>query len=159
YFSMDYVEGQNLAQLVRDKTIPTERTARYLKIIAEALHYAHQRGILHRDLKPANILIDKNDQPRVTDFGLAKQLHGASELTLTGQVLGSPSFAAPEQVAGRRKDLGPHSDVYSLGAILYHLLTGRPPFVAETLQQLVSLVHDREPLSPRALNPNVPRDL
>src|SRR4029077_8298859 len=99
--------------------------------------YAHERGILHRDLKPSNVLIDPFDQPRVTDFGLAKRLHHDSELTLSGQVLGSPNYMPPEQAAARRGLVGQRSDVYSLGAILYHLLTGRPPFVGETLTDVL----------------------
>ena len=97
FFSMDFVEGRTLAELVRDQPLPAKRAAAYLKTIAEAVHYAHQHGILHRDLKPSDILIDTSDQPRITDFGLAKRLGGDSDLTLTGQVLGSPNFISPEQ--------------------------------------------------------------
>src|SRR3989442_4058190 len=120
YFSMDYVEGKNLAELARDGPLPARQAATYLKTIAEAIHYAHQRGILHRDLKPSNVLIDPFDQPRITDFGLAKRLHHDSELTLSGQVLGSPNYMPPEQAAAKRGLVGRRSDVYSLGAILYH---------------------------------------
>jgi serine/threonine protein kinase len=119
-------------------------------------HYAHERGILHRDLKPSNVLIDPFDQPRVTDFGLAKRLHHDSELTLSGQVLGSPNYMPPEQAAAKRGLVGRRSDVYSLGAILYHLLTGRPPFVGETLTDTLHDVLNTEPVSPRLLNPSVP---
>ena len=101
YFSMDYVEGRTLAELVRERPLPPRRAAAYLKIIAEAVHYAHQHGVLHRDLKPSNVLIDASDQPRITDFGLAKRLTVDSDMTLTGQVLGSPNFMAPEQAEGR----------------------------------------------------------
>jgi len=159
YFSMEYVEGQNLCALVKEKPLPAAQAAQYVRIIAEAIHYAHERGTLHRDLKPSNVLLDSFDDPRITDFGLAKQVMGASELTLSGQVLGTPSFMPPEQAAGKRGALGPPSDVYAVGAILYHLVTGRPPFVAETVIDTLRLVAESEPVSPRLLTPSVPRDL
>jgi WD40 repeat protein len=159
YFSMDYVEGTSLAALVRENPLPAQRAARYVKIIGEAIHYAHQQGTLHRDLKPSNVLIDSNDQPRVTDFGLAKRIEGGSDLTGTGQVVGTPSYMPPEQAAAQRGAIGPASDVYALGAILYELLTGRPPFRAETPLDTLLQVLDSEPVPPRLLNPKVPRDL
>jgi WD40 repeat protein/predicted Ser/Thr protein kinase len=160
YFSMDYVEGQNLAQLVGQQPLPASKAARYVQIIAEAIHYAHERGILHRDLKPSNVLIDAaNDQPRITDFGLARRLDGNSSLTLTGQVLGSPNFMPPEQAGGGHGKVGRPSDVYALGGILYHLLTARAPFQADSLDHLLTQVLQAEPVSPRLLNPSVPRDL
>src|ERR1043166_8346809 len=158
YFSMEYVPGKNLAELVRDQPLPARRAASYLTTIAEAIHYAHQNGIIHRDLKPSNILIDSEDQPHVTDFGLAKQLSGDSDLTLSGQMLGSPNYMPPEQVSGKKLS-APTSDIYSLGAILYHLLTGRPPFLAESLQSTLLQVTQHEPASPRILQPTVPKDL
>jgi WD40 repeat protein/serine/threonine protein kinase len=159
FFAMEFIDGQSLAQLAAGQPLPATRAARYVKIVAEAIHYAHERGILHRDLKPSNVLIDPFDQPRVTDFGLAKRLHHDSELTLSGQVLGSPNYMPPEQAAAKRGLVGRRSDVYSLGAILYHLLTGRPPFVGETLTDTLHSVLNTEPISPRLLNPSVPRDL
>jgi len=165
YFSMDYIEGQNLAELVREKPLSAARAAAYLKTVAEAIHYAHERGILHRDLKPSNVLIDHADQPHVTDFGLAKRLNnselgtGNSELTLSGQVLGSPNFMPPEQAAGRHRELTPASDVYSLGALLYHLLTGRPPFLADNIPATLRMVSETDPVAPRLLVPTVSRDL
>jgi len=159
YFSMDYVDGQNLNALVRDNPLPPQRAAQYLKTIAEAIHFAHQRGTLHRDLKPQNVLIDSNDQPRITDFGLAKVVGQASGLTESGAIMGSPSYMPPEQASGRLDRIGPHSDVYSLGAILYELLTGRPPFQAATAMATLRQVVDDEPAPPRKLNPNVPADL
>jgi serine/threonine-protein kinase len=165
FFSMDFVEGRTLAELVRDQPLPAKRAAAYLKTIAEAVHYAHQHGILHRDLKPSNILIDSSDQPRITDFGLAKRLGDSalctphSPITLTGQVLGSPNFMSPEQADGRSHSIGPPSDVYSLGALLYHLLTRQPPFQADTLTTLLKQVLEAEPVPPRSLNPSIPKDL
>ncbi len=184
YFSMDYIEGPNLSKLVREGPLPAARAARYVKVIAEAIQYAHERGVLHRDLKPGNVLIDPLDQPRITDFGLAKRLVStsdqaptcprpalpepsraenwrgeSSDFTLSGQVLGSPNFMPPEQAAGRIRDIGPASDVYGLGAILYHLLTARPPFVGETVHATVQQVVEAEPPAPNLLNPAVPRDL
>jgi WD40 repeat protein/Tfp pilus assembly protein PilF/predicted Ser/Thr protein kinase len=171
FFSMDYVEGRSLAQLIAEGKLRMgefKRAAAYLKQIAEAIQYAHERGILHRDLKPSNVLIDANDHPRITDFGLAKRLspesatanpQSAKDLTLSGQVLGSPNFMPPEQASGQRDQVGPPSDVYSLGAILYYLLTGRPPFAAERVTEVLQQLVNDEPVAPRLLNPRVPRDL
>ena len=159
YFSMDYVEGQNLSQLVGNRPLPPAKAARYIKLIAEAIHYAHQQGILHRDLKPSNVLVDASDQPRITDFGLAKRLEGDSSITGTGQMLGSPNFMPPEQASSQRGKVGRPSDVYGLGAILYHLLTARPPFQAESFESVINQVLNTEPVSPRLLNSSVPSDL
>ncbi len=159
YFSMDYVEGQNLSQLVGNRPLPPTKAARYVRIVAEAIRYAHQQGILHRDLKPANVLVDASDQPRITDFGLAKRLDGDASITLTGQMLGSPNFIPPEQASVRFGKVGRPSDVYGLGAILYYLLTARPPFQAESFESVVAQVLATDPISPRLLNPSVPRDL
>jgi len=166
FFSMDYVEGQNLAQVVRDGPLSAQRAAECVREIANAIHYAHERGVLHRDLKPSNILIDQVGKLHVTDFGLAKQLNPDSQLatqdpqlTLSGQVLGSPNFMPPEQAAGRHRELTPAADVYSLGALLYHLITGRPPFLADSIPATLRLVSEAEPVPPRLLAPAVPRDL
>ena len=160
FFSMDYVEGQTLAQLVAKRPLPARQAATYLKTIAEAIHYAHERNVLHRDLKPSNVLVDSaTDQPRVTDFGLAKRLEAETELTLSGQMLGSPNYMSPEQATAKRGTVGKRSDVYSLGAILYHLLTGRPPFQGETLTDVLHQLADNDPLAPHLLNPRVPPDL
>jgi len=159
YFSMDFVDGPSLAALVGHQPLPARRAAQYLKTITEAIHYAHQQGILHRDLKPSNVLIDANDQPRITDFGLAKRLEGETSLTLSGQMVGSPNFMPPEQASGKHGKVGRYSDVYALGGILYHLLTARPPFQADSLEVIVSQVLAAEPVSPRLFNPAVPRDL
>jgi WD40 repeat protein/predicted Ser/Thr protein kinase len=159
FFVMDYVEGPTLARLVGHQPLPARRAAGYLKTVAEAVHFAHERGILHRDLKPSNVLVDAQDQPRVTDFGLARRFEGDSQVTLTGQVLGSPNYIPPEQALGKRGKVSRQSDVYALGAMLYHLLTGRPPFQGETLTDTLQQVLNTEPLAPRLLNPSAPRDL
>jgi WD40 repeat protein len=159
YFAMDFVEGPSLAEVVREQPLSAKRAATLTRSIAGAVQYAHERGILHRDLKPSNILVDAADRPRITDFGLAKRLNGRSDLTLTGQTLGSPSFMPPEQAAGKRGTVGPCSDVYGLGAILYYLLTGRAPFLAENPAETLAQVLHSEPISPRQLTPTVPRDL
>lgn len=159
YFSMDFVEGQNLSQLVGNRPLAAAKAARYVKLVAEAIHYAHQQGILHRDLKPSNVLVDESDQPRITDFGLAKRIDGDSSITMTGQMLGSPNFMPPEQASAQRGKVGRHSDVYGLGAILYHLLTARPPFQAESFESVINQVLNAEPVSPRLLNSSVPPDL
>jgi WD40 repeat protein/tRNA A-37 threonylcarbamoyl transferase component Bud32 len=159
YFSMDYVEGQSLAAQVRDHPLPAETAARYVKTAAEAIHYAHRQGFLHRDLKPSNILIDAANKPRITDFGLAKRMESDSRLTTTGAVLGTPSYMSPEQAAGKNDQVGPESEVYSLGAILYELLTGRPPFQAATPLDTVLLVLNSEPVAPGLLAPKLNRDL
>ncbi|MBI4324106.1 MAG: protein kinase, partial [Chloroflexi bacterium] len=175
YFSMDYVEGKSLAELVMDGPLPAAQAAALVKNIAEAVHYAHQRGTLHRDLKPSNVLIDAEGQPRITDFGLAKRfgvppLGGSDaripakagtpgELTQTGAVLGTPAYMPPEQAAGRNEQVGPASDVYSIGAMLYHLLTGRAPFVGETPAATLRQAMEDEPVAPSKLNPQTPPDL
>jgi outer membrane protein assembly factor BamB/tRNA A-37 threonylcarbamoyl transferase component Bud32 len=158
YFSMDYVEGRNLTDRVRDHPLPPRQAAGYVQTVAAAIHYAHQKGVLHRDLKPSNILVDAFDQPRVTDFGLAKRL-GDKGLTATGAVLGTPSYMPPEQAAGDLSKIGPASDVYSLGAVLYELVTGRPPFQAATALDVLRQVLETEPAPPRLLNPGIDRDL
>ena len=159
YFSMEFIEGKDLSELTRGLPLPPHRAAGYVQTIAEAVHHAHVQGTLHRDLKPSNVLVDERDQPHVTDFGLATRLDGGSELTVSGQILGTPAYMPPEQVAGRREAMGPASDVYSLGAILYQLLTGRPPFAAGTMEETLRQVIELEPAAPRLLNAGTPRDL
>jgi WD40 repeat protein len=159
YFSMDYIEGRSLAEAVREGPLPSGRAAELVGKIAAAVHYAHLHKILHRDLKPSNVLLDEVGEPHVTDFGLARRLGGDSSLTLTGQVFGSPQFMPPEQASGRHGAVGVQSDVYGLGAVLYHVLTARPPFVGETMETTLAQVLEQEPVSPRLLNASVPRDL
>jgi WD40 repeat protein/tRNA A-37 threonylcarbamoyl transferase component Bud32 len=158
YFSMEFISGSSLSERAALGPLQGRRAAIYLEATARAVHYAHTRGIIHRDLKPGNVLLDEHDQPKVTDFGLAKVVATDSGRTRTGAVLGTPSYMSPEQAAGR-KDLGPAADVYSLGAILYELLTGRPPFAGATALATINLVAEQEPLSPRLLNPAVDVDL
>ena len=159
YFSMEYIEGRDLADMVQDGPLGAKRAAHYIRQVAEAVEYAHQHDVLHRDLKPSNVLVDERDQARVTDFGLAKKLTTDSALTLSGQLLGSPNFMPPEQASSKRGKVGRQSDVYGLGALLYHVLTGRPPFDAATLEETLHQVFEQQPVSPRALTPGVPRDL
>ena len=162
YFSMKLVEGCSLAERVetgRWKLDKGKEAARLLSKVARAVHYAHTQGVLHRDLKPANILLDAEGEPHISDFGLARQIRKDSSLTLDGSVLGTPSFMAPEQAAGKTRQLTAAADIYSLGAILYYLLTGRPPFAAETPLDTMVQVLEGEVILPRTVNPQVPADL
>ena len=158
YYSMRYIGGESLAVMLRDGPVSNERAADYLEPVARAVHAAHQHGIVHRDLKPSNILVDGADQPFVTDFGLAKWLDAAAEMTHTGEWLGTPSFMSPEQTRDA-SHVTPASDVYSLGATLYALLTGRSPFAAAHIADIQYQVRHYDPAPPRALNPAVHRDL
>jgi tetratricopeptide (TPR) repeat protein len=202
YFSMGYVEGESLAQRLKDGPLSPREAAELVKTIAEAVDYAHSQGIIHRDLKPSNVLLEVKSQesrvesrtgskivqspesrvpsqtgstgtssasgsrlstldsrPRITDFGLAKQIASDSGLTATGQVMGTPSYMPPEQAAGRAERVDVRSDVYALGAILYCALVGRPPFQAANAVETIKQVMHRDPVAPRALNPAVDRDL
>lgn len=159
FLVMEYVDGRSLDRLVETGPLSPERAARYVATVAEAVAYLHQSGIVHRDLKPSNVLIDTADRLYVTDFGLAKLMDNDSQLTRTGELVGTASYMSPEQAAGRTAEVGPLSDVYSLGAILYHLLTGRPPHVGESTFDVLVQVMEREPELPRKLNGDVPRSL
>jgi hypothetical protein len=156
YFSMKLIRGGSLTS--QQMPLAPEKAAELLALVARAVHHAHQRGILHRDLKPANVLLDAQGRPYVTDFGLAKRVENASQHTQTGAIVGTPSYMAPEQ-ARSEKMLTTAADVYSLGAVLYELLTGRPPFRADTPLVTVLQVLEREPERPRTLNPRLDRDL
>jgi len=163
YFSMKFIAGTTLARMLGDGPLPPRQAAEILAPICRAIHFAHEQGLLHRDLKPSNILIDLDGKPHVTDFGLAKKLSDdmvtGEGLTHTGAILGTPSYMAPEQAAGNRGEIGPASDVYSLGTILYAMLTGRPPFQAANPVDTVLMVLEQDPLPPRLLNVRADRDL
>jgi tRNA A-37 threonylcarbamoyl transferase component Bud32 len=159
YFSMDLIEGKNLAQVIGNAPMPAQQAAALMKTLAEAVHYAHQRGTLHRDLKPQNVLMDAEGRPHITDFGLAKQMTGQSDLTQSGTVMGSPSYMPPEQATGKLAEIGPASDVYSLGAMLYQMLTGKVPFVGATPVETLRQVLEKEVTAPSKVNDKVPSDL
>jgi serine/threonine-protein kinase len=159
YFSMKHVQGRTLAQRLAAGPLPPRDAARILGQVARAIDAAHRRGVLHRDLKPSNILLDDDDQPHITDFGLAKLQAQPLALTRSGAVLGTPAYMAPEQAAGARGAIGPATDVYSLGCVLYHMLTGQPPFVADTPLDILLQVLEQDPVPPRLLNARADRDL
>jgi WD40 repeat protein/serine/threonine protein kinase len=160
YLAMEFIDGQDFVSLAREKPLPSRRAAEYVKLVAEAIHYAHGQGIIHRDLKPSNLLLDAADRPRVTDFGIAKLIDSDAGVTMTGQTLGSPAYMAPERaVVGQPDDSGPRGDIYSLGAVFYYLLTGRPPFQGETLQDILLQIYNSDPIPPTRLNPGIPEDL
>jgi eukaryotic-like serine/threonine-protein kinase len=158
YFAMQYVAGSSLSQRIRSGPIAPEDAAQLVLTVAGAVHHLHAHGIIHRDLKPSNILLDEAGNPYVTDFGLVKVLGGDSHRTTTGAIVGTPSYMSPEQAVGR-KDLGPASDIYSLGAILYELLTGKPPFREENPLDTLVQVLENDPVAPRRLCPTIPADL
>ena len=159
YFSMGFIEGESLAARLNEGPLPPREAAEITKKIARAIAYAHQKKVIHRDLKPANILVDTEGEPKVTDFGVAKNFETDSGLTVTGQVLGTPGYMPPEQAAGEMDKIGPAADIYSLGAVLYALLTGRPPFQSANAVDALVAVMEQEPVAPRHLNPKIPRDL
>jgi serine/threonine protein kinase/Flp pilus assembly protein TadD len=159
YFSMKFIEGGQLDEVVRREPISIRRAAELIAKVARTVHYAHEHHILHRDIKPGNILLDQQGEPHLTDFGLARLVETESTVTRTMEVLGTPSYMAPEQAVGNNAAITSATDVYGLGAVLYQLLTGHPPFAGGTTYETVRLVLDTEPRQPRLLNPKVDRDL
>ena len=159
YFSMKLIGGASLDRKLTDYCDNPKAAARLMAKAADAVHHAHQRGILHRDLKPANILVDDFGEPHLTDFGLAKRVEGDSDLTQSGAILGTPAYMAPEQAMGRRGAVTTSSDIYGLGAVLYALLTGRAPFHSDSVANTLHAVRERAPAPPSTINPKAPRDL
>jgi serine/threonine-protein kinase len=159
FISFEYVEGGSLARRIAEQPVSIRRAARVAHELAVAVHYAHERGIIHRDLKPANVLLTEDGQAKIVDFGLAKYREAESGQTKTGDIMGTPSYMAPEQAMGRSKAVGPATDVYAIGAVLYELLTGRPPFAAATPVDTLLQVMEKEPVPLRELNAEVTRDL
>jgi serine/threonine protein kinase/tetratricopeptide (TPR) repeat protein len=159
YFSMNLVEGGQLDEVVRRQPMPIRRAAQLIAKLARTVHYAHEHGILHRDIKPGNVLLDADGEPHLTDFGLARLVETESDVTRTTDVLGTPSYMAPEQTGGENTQLTRATDIYGLGAVLYHLLTGGPPFAGRTAYETVRLVLETEPKQLRLLNPKIDRDL
>jgi tRNA A-37 threonylcarbamoyl transferase component Bud32 len=159
FYSMRFIEGTTFAKRLASGPVPPREAAAILVQVAEAVDAAHRRGVLHRDLKPSNILIDSSGTPHVSDFGLAKRIEEDQDVTHTGAILGTPCYMSPEQAAGSRGDVGPTSDVWSLGAILYQTLTGRPPFQAANPMDTLLAVLESDPPVPRSLDPAVDRDL
>ncbi len=159
YLVLEFVDGFDLKKRLAEKPMSARDAAALLETLASAVHAAHNAGIVHRDLKPSNILMTADGVPKVADFGLAKLLQSDSGRTESGQIVGTPSYMAPEQAEGRSKNVGPTADIYALGAILYESLTGRPPFLGDTQMETIRLVCTTEPVAPRELRPDIPRDL
>ena len=159
YFSMKLVEGGQLDEVVRHEQMSIRRAVELIAKVSRTVHYAHEHGILHRDIKPGNILLDKTGEPHLTDFGLARLVESESTVTRTLEVLGTPSYMAPEQAVGNNAQLTSATDVYGLGAVLYQLLIGHPPFTGGTTYETIKLLLDTEPRQPRLLNPKIDRDL
>src|SRR5947207_6736313 len=157
YFSMKFVEGGQLDEVVRREPMPIRQAAELIAKVARTVHYAHEHGILHRDIKPGNILLDKSGEAHLADFGLARLVETESTMTRTLDVLGTPSYMAPEQAVGNNAQITRATDVYGLGAVLYQLLTGHPPFAGGTTYETIKLLLDTEPKQPRLLNPKVDR--
>ncbi len=159
YFSMKFVEGGQLDEVVRRESMSTRHAAELIAKVARTVHYAHEHGILHRDIKPGNILLDAKGEPHLTDFGLARLVESESSVTQTLDVLGTPSYMAPEQAVGNNAAVSSATDVYGLGGVLYQLLTGQPPFAGGATYETIKLLLDTEPKQPRLLNPKIDRDL
>ncbi len=158
FFSMKLIEGGNLSNWLKQEHDLPSKVLLLIKT-ALAVHYAHQNGVLHRDIKPANILIDSSGEPHISDFGLAKQLDGDVELTITGQIMGTPGYLSPEQARGQNSTITTASDIYSLGAVLYEILIGQPPFKSDSMIETIRKIVDEAPQRPSQLNPSVDLDL
>src|SRR5438874_10510467 len=156
---MKFVEGGQLDEMVGREAMPPRRAAELIVKVARTVHYAHEHGILQRDIKPGNILLDQKGEPHLTDFGLARLVETESTMTRTLEVLGTPSYMAPEQAVGNNAAVSSATDVYGLGAVFYQLLTGQPPFAGGTTYETIKLLLDTEPRQPRVLNPKIDRDL
>ncbi|HWN24324.1 MAG TPA: serine/threonine-protein kinase, partial [Candidatus Sulfotelmatobacter sp.] len=159
YFSMKFVEGGQLDDVMKRESMSMRQTAELIAKVARTVHYAHEHGILHRDIKPGNILLDAKGNPLLTDFGLARLVEAESTITRTLEMIGTPSYMAPEQAAGEHANISKTTDVYGLGAVLYQLLTGHPPFAGGTSYQTIRLLLDTEPRQPRLWNPKIDREL
>ncbi len=159
FFSMEYVAGENLSQIIRKGSVPPKQAARYVRQIADAIGHAHRKGVTHRDIKPSNVLIDDKDQARVTDFGLAKRVECDQQLTASHQIVGTVPYMAPEQVMGSRDRVGPASDIYSIGVLFYELLTRQQPFRGRTALDTLEQIREHDPKLPRQINPQIPREL
>src|SRR5437667_7719963 len=159
YFSMKFIEGGQLDEVAKRQPMSLRDAAELVAKLARTVHHAHEHGILHRDIKPGNILLDQNGEPHLTDFGLARLVESESNVTHTLEVLGTPSYMAPEQAVGNNAALSSVTDVYGLGAVIYQLLTGQPPFAGGTTYETIKLLLDTEPRQPRLLNPKIDRDL
>jgi serine/threonine-protein kinase len=172
YFAMEFVKAGSLSQQMAGQPLPPQQAAELVETLARAIHYVHEAaGVIHRDLKPANVLLTPGGIPKIADFGLVKQIggdvadsstprtHEQTTATRTGAILGTPSYMAPEQAAGRTKEIGRAADIYALGATLYETLTGRPPFKAETVGLTIQQVLNEEPVPPCHLQPAVPSRL
>src|SRR6266446_4639176 len=159
YFSMKFIEGGQLDAVAKREAMPIRRAVELIAKVARTVHYAHEHHILHRDIKPGNILLDRQGEPHLTDFGLARLVETESTVTRTMEVLGTPSYMAPEQAVGNNAAISSVTDVYGLGAVLYQLLTGQPPFAGGTTYETIKLLLDIEPRQPRLLNPKIDRDL
>ena len=159
FFCMGFIEGESLGALIARSPLSPKNAAQMVQKISETMVYAHGEGVIHRDLKPANVLLDKKNNPHISDFGLAKKVSSDSDLTIPGQIIGTPSYMPPEQASGETDRIGPIADVYSLGAILYCCLTGRAPFQAANPMETLRQVIERDPVPPRYLNVQIDRDL
>jgi serine/threonine-protein kinase len=159
FFTMEYVEGGSLSETLQRGPLPIMESARLVASLAEAIAHVHSSGVIHRDLKPSNILLTPTGVPKITDFGLAKNVEGDSQLTQSGAIMGTPAYMAPEQTTGRREAVTTATDVYGLGAVLYALLAGKAPFRGESVVETLEAVRHRAPEPPSRANRAVPRDL